>query len=103
MEAEDQDILGFLAREAHDPNWSPLASARRLINRAGSDLALLREASAWLLSSSPAHPSTAQVRARATLVIAVAELEDALGVMGDLEVTGGPTVPLPRTPTDAAP
>lgn len=86
-------VLLHLIREAREPYWSPLASARRLVARAGSDLDLLR-AVLVRLHAVDREAGTVHQRALATITIAIAELEESHP--GETPEKGNPTVPWPR-------
>ena len=71
-------LLLHLLRETRDPDWSPLAAARRLIGYADSDLDLLRTTRARLVQAAPpgTRPNGRHARALATLNIAIADLSE---------------------------
>ncbi len=70
-------VLAHLVRVSLDPGWTPLASARRLVDHVQGDQVVLRRARMRLRGAMGARIGVTQARALATLVIAIAELEEA--------------------------
>jgi hypothetical protein len=64
-------------KDARRPDWSVLASAHRLVRRARGDARTLRLARGRLLRHTPRNLSPWQARALASLIVAVAEAEEA--------------------------
>ena len=71
-------LLQHLMREARDPSWSPLASARRMIGYADNNINLLRTARTRLIQVAPpdTRRSSSHARALATINIAIADLNE---------------------------